>query len=161
VAVKIRLKRIGKKFAPVYRVVVVDARKKRDGRVIEEIGLYDPVQEPSLIRISSERVRYWLGVGARPSDTVHNLLRITGDYQAFKGLPVPEGRLRVRDEAAAAGSSSTRAVASRSGSQPSSREMRLRMAPRSHLAARTRKATPMRRVMGIQIHHQSTNHWPS
>ena len=101
-AVKIRLKRIGKKFAPVYRVVVVDARKKRDGRVIEEIGLYDPVQEPSLIRISSERVRYWLGVGARPSDTVHNLLRITGDYQAFKGLPVPEGRLRVRDEAAAA-----------------------------------------------------------
>ena len=90
-AVKIRLKRIGKKFAPVYRVVVVDARKKRDGRVIEEIGLYDPVQEPSLIRISSERVRYWLGVGARPSDTVHNLLRITGDYQAFKGLPVPEG----------------------------------------------------------------------
>ena len=101
-AVKIRLKRIGKKFAPVYRVVVVDARKKRDGRVIEEIGLYDPVQEPSLIRISSERARYWLGVGAQPSNTVHNLLRITGDYQAFKGLPVPEGRLRVRDAAALA-----------------------------------------------------------
>ena len=101
-AVKIRLKRIGKKFSPVYRVVVVDARKKRDGRVIEEIGLYDPVQEPSLIRISSERVRYWLGVGAQPSNPVHNLLRITGDYQAFKGLPVPEGRLRVRDEAAVA-----------------------------------------------------------
>ena len=101
-AVKIRLKRIGKKFSPVYRVVVLDARKKRDGRVIEEIGLYDPMQEPSLIRISSERVRYWLGVGAQPSNTVHNLLRITGDYQAFKGLPVPEGKLRLKDEGAAA-----------------------------------------------------------
>lgn len=100
-AVKIRLKRIGKKFSPVYRVVVLDARKKRDGRVIEEIGLYDPMQEPSLIRVDSERVRYWLGVGAQPSDTVHRLLKITGDYQAFKGLPVPEGKLRVKDEGAA------------------------------------------------------------
>ena len=100
VAVRIRLKRVGKKFSPVYRVVVVDARKKRDGRVIEEIGLYDPMQEPSLIRISSERARYWLGVGAQPSSAVHNLLRITGDYQAFRGLPAPEGGLRVRDEAA-------------------------------------------------------------
>lgn len=101
-AVKIRLKRIGKKFSPVYRVVVLDARKKRDGRVIEEIGLYDPMQEPSLIRVDSERVRYWLGVGAQPSDTVHRLLKITGDYQAFKGLPVPEGKLRLKDEGAAA-----------------------------------------------------------
>ena len=89
-AVKIRLKRIGKKFSPVYRVVVLDARKKRDGRVIEEI------------RVDSERVRYWLGVGAQPSDTVHRLLKITGDYQAFKGLPVPEGKLRLKDEGAAA-----------------------------------------------------------
>ena len=89
-AVKIRLKRIGKKFSPVYRVVVLDARKKRDGRVIEEIGLYDPMQEPSLIRVDSERVRYWLGVGAQPSDTVHRL------------LPVPEGKLRLKDEGAAA-----------------------------------------------------------
>ena len=101
-AVKIRLKRIGKKFSPVYRVVVLDARKKRDGRVIEEIGLYDPMQEPSLIRIDSQRARYWLGVGAQPSDTVHRLLKITGDYQAFKGLPVPEGKLRLKDEGAAA-----------------------------------------------------------
>ena len=101
-AVKIRLKRIGKKFAPAYRVVVLDARKKRDGRVIEEIGLYDPMQEPSLIRIDSERVRYWLGVGAQPSNTVFNLLKITGDYQAFKGLPIPEGKLRGKDEAAEA-----------------------------------------------------------
>ena len=100
-AVKIRLKRIGKKFSPVYRVVL-DARKKRDGRVIEEIGLYDPMQEPSLIRVDSQRVRYWLGVGAQPSETVHRLLKITGDYQAFKGLPVPEGKLRLKDEGAAA-----------------------------------------------------------
>ena len=69
-AVKIRLKRMGKKFAPFYRVVVVDGRKKRDGRVIEEIGVYDPMQEPSLIRIDSERAQYWLGVGAQPSNTV-------------------------------------------------------------------------------------------
>jgi len=102
VAVKIRLKRMGKKFAPFYRVVVLDSRKRRDGRVIEEIGLYDPMQEPSLIRIDSERVRYWLGVGAQPSNTVFNLLKITGDYQAFKGLPIPEGKLRVKDEAAEA-----------------------------------------------------------
>ena len=102
VAVKIRLKRIGKKFQPFYRVVVLDGRKKRDGRVIEEIGVYDPMQEPSLIRIDSERVKYWLGVGAQPSDTVFNLLKITGDYQAFKGLTVPEGKLKVKDADAAA-----------------------------------------------------------
>jgi len=102
VAVKIRLKRMGKKFQPFYRVVVLDGRKKRDGRVIEEIGLYDPMQEPSLIRIDSERVKYWLGVGAQPSDTVFNLLKITGDYQAFKGLPGAEGKLKVRDADAAA-----------------------------------------------------------
>ena len=102
VAVKIRLKRMGKKFAPFYRVVVVDGRKKRDGRVIEEIGVYDPMQEPSLIRIDSERAQYWLGVGAQPSNTVFNLLKITGDYHAFKGLPIPEGKLKVKDEQAAA-----------------------------------------------------------
>ena len=101
-AVKIRLKRMGKKFQPFYRVVVLDGRKKRDGRVIEEIGLYDPMQEPSLIRIDSERVKYWLGVGAQPSATVFNLLKITGDYQAFKGLPGAEGKLKVRDADAAA-----------------------------------------------------------
>ncbi|RJF43101.1 30S ribosomal protein S16 [Actinomyces sp. 2119] len=101
-AVKIRLKRMGKKFAPFYRVVVLDARKKRDGRVIEEVGLYDPTQEPSLIRIDSERVQYWLGVGAQPTDAVFKLLKITGDYQKFKGLPGAEGRLKVKDADAAA-----------------------------------------------------------
>ena len=96
-AVKIRLKRMGKKFAPFYRVVVLDSRKKRDGRVIEEIGLYDPMQEPSLIRIDSERAQYWLGVGAQPTDAVFKLLKITGDYQTFKGLPGAEGTLKVKD----------------------------------------------------------------
>lgn len=96
-AVKIRLKRMGKKFAPFYRVVVLDGRKKRDGRVIEEIGVYDPMQEPSLIRIDPERVKYWLGVGAQPSNTVFNLLKITGDYQTFKGLKGSEGTQKFRD----------------------------------------------------------------
>ena len=102
VAVKIRLKRIGKKFAPFYRVVVVDSRKKRDGRVIEEIGVYDPMQEPSLIRIDSERAQYWLGVGAQPSDAVYKLIKITGDYHQFKGLKGVESTLKVKDADAAA-----------------------------------------------------------
>lgn len=96
-AVKIRLKRMGKKFAPFYRVVILDSRKRRDGRVIEEIGIYDPMQEPSLIKIDGERAKYWLGVGAQPSNTVHNLLKITGDWQAFKGLKGAEGSLKVKE----------------------------------------------------------------
>ena len=96
-AVKIRLKRMGKKFAPFYRVVVLDSRKRRDGRVIEEIGIYDPTQEPSLIKIDGERAKYWLGVGAQPSNTVHNLLKITGDWQAFKGQKGAEGSLKVKE----------------------------------------------------------------
>ena len=101
-AVKIRLKRMGKKFAPFYRVVVLDSRKKRDGRVIEEIGVYDPMQEPSLISIDSERVQYWLGVGAQPSDAVYKLIKITGDYHQFKGLKGVESTLKVKDADAAA-----------------------------------------------------------
>lgn len=107
-AVKIRLKRIGKKFAPFYRVVVLDGRKRRDGRVIEEIGVYDPMQEPSLIRIDSERVKYWLGTGAQPSNTVFNLLKITGDYQAFKGLKGSEGTQKFRDADAEAAAKADR-----------------------------------------------------
>ncbi|SPT52660.1 30S ribosomal protein S16 [Actinomyces bovis] len=111
-AVKIRLKRMGKKFQPFYRVVVLDGRKRRDGRVIEEIGIYDPMQEPSLIRIDSERAQYWLGVGAQPSDTVFNLLKITGIYQAFKGLKAPEGKLKVKEgDAAAAAEAAIKAAA--------------------------------------------------
>ena len=93
-AVKIRLKRLGKIRAPYYRVVVADSRTKRDGRVIEEIGKYHPTEEPSLIDINGERARYWLGVGAQPSEQVLALLKVTGDWQAFKGLPGAEGTLK-------------------------------------------------------------------
>ena len=96
-AVKIRLKRMGKIRAPYYRVVVVDSRKKRDGRVIEEIGKYHPKDEPSLIEVTSERAQYWLGVGAQPTEPVLQLLKITGDWQKFKGLPGAEGTLKVKE----------------------------------------------------------------
>ncbi|HEY5877556.1 MAG TPA: 30S ribosomal protein S16 [Nakamurella sp.] len=93
-SVKIRLKRLGKVRVPQYRIVVVDARKKRDGRVIEEIGKYHPKEDPSLIDVRSDRAQYWLGVGAQPTDAVAVLLRVTGDWQKFKGLPGAEGTLR-------------------------------------------------------------------
>ena len=96
-AVKIRLKRMGKIRAPYYRVVVVDSRKKRDGRVIEEIGKYHPKEEPSLIDVTSERAQYWLGVGAQPTEAVEALLKVTGDWQKFKGLPGAEGTLKVKE----------------------------------------------------------------
>jgi small subunit ribosomal protein S16 len=85
VAVKIRLKRLGKIRAPYYRIVVADSRTKRDGRVIEEIGLYHPTEEPSVIKVDSERAQYWLGVGAQPSEQVLALLKLTGDWGKFKG----------------------------------------------------------------------------
>lgn len=96
-AVRIRLKRIGKIHHPIYRVVVVDSRKKRDGRVIEEVGKYDPNQEPSLIELDSERIQYWLGVGAQPSDPVHRFLVLSGDWAKFKGAKVVENRIKTKD----------------------------------------------------------------
>ena len=93
-ATKIRLKRMGKKFYAVYRVVVMDSRTKRDGRAIEESGLYNPNTQPSTIEIKSDRAQYWLGVGAQPTDQVLNLLKITGDWQKFKGLKGAEGTLK-------------------------------------------------------------------
>ncbi|MEN9731707.1 MAG: hypothetical protein RL488_1017 [Actinomycetota bacterium] len=84
-AVKIRLKRMGKTRAPHYRIVVADSRTKRDGRVIEEIGRYVPTENPSLIEVNSERAQYWLGVGAQPTEQVAVLLKLTGDFQASKG----------------------------------------------------------------------------
>jgi small subunit ribosomal protein S16 len=85
VAVKIRLKRLGKIRAPYYRIVVADSRTKRDGRVIEEIGKYHPTEEPSFIEVDSERAQYWLGVGAQPSPQVEAILKLTGDWGKFKG----------------------------------------------------------------------------
>ncbi|MFD3744893.1 30S ribosomal protein S16 [Nocardia sp. NPDC058633] len=97
-AVKIKLTRLGKIRNPQYRVVVADARTRRDGRSIESIGLYHPKEEPSLIQIDAERVAYWLSVGAQPTESVQRLLEITGDWQKFKGLPGTEGTLKVKAE---------------------------------------------------------------
>ena len=93
-ATKIRLKRMGKKFYAFYRVVITDSRNKRDGQSIEEIGTYNPNTQPSTIQIDSERAQYWLGVGAQPSEPVLKLLKITGDWQKFKGLDGAEGTLK-------------------------------------------------------------------
>ncbi len=93
-AVKIRLKRLGKIRVPQYRIVIVDSRKKRDGKVIEEIGKYHPKEEPSFIEVKSERAQHWLGVGAQPTEAVEAILKITGDWQTFKGLPGTEGTLK-------------------------------------------------------------------
>ncbi|TWG98382.1 small subunit ribosomal protein S16 [Nocardioides sp. J9] len=96
-AVKIRLKRLGKVRVPQYRIVIVDSRKKRDGAVIEEIGKYHPKEEPSFIDVVSERAQYWLGVGAQPTPAVEAILKITGDWQKFKGIEGAEGTLKVKE----------------------------------------------------------------
>ena len=97
-AVKIKLQRVGKIRNAQYRVVVADARTRRDGAVIENIGIYHPKEEPSLIRIDSERAQYWLGVGAQPTEPVMALLKVTGDWQKHKGLDGAEGTLKVAEE---------------------------------------------------------------
>ncbi|CMN78861.1 30S ribosomal protein S16 [Mycobacterium tuberculosis] len=94
-AVKIKLTRLGKIRNPQYRVAVAEGPTRRDGRAIEVIGRYHPKEEPSLIEINSERAQYWLSVGAQPTEPVLKLLKITGDWQKFKGLPGAQGRLKV------------------------------------------------------------------
>ncbi|GAA3337549.1 hypothetical protein GCM10017714_05080 [Curtobacterium pusillum] len=96
-AVKIRLKRLGKIRAPYYRVVVADSRTKRDGRVIEEIGKYHPTEEPSVIEINSDRALYWLGVGAQPTEQVAALLKLTGDWAKFKGEADTASKVKVAE----------------------------------------------------------------
>jgi small subunit ribosomal protein S16 len=133
VAVKIKLKRLGKIREPYYRIVVADARTKRDGRAIEEIGKYHPKMEPSLIEVDSDRVQHWLSVGAQPTDPVRHLLTITGDWQKFKGLPGAEGTLKtagpkadkkeryealVKESLAAKETKDTKAARSSRGGQP-------------------------------------------
>jgi len=76
--VKIRLKRMGQKKAPFYRIVVADSRSPRDGRFIEQIGYYDPTKEPMDLKIDEERANAWLGDGAQPTDTVNRLLKTAG-----------------------------------------------------------------------------------
>ncbi|WP_341954268.1 30S ribosomal protein S16 [Salinibacterium sp. TMP30] len=96
-AVKIRLKRMGKIRAPYYRIVVADSRTKRDGRVIEEIGKYHPTEEPSFIEVESERAQYWLGVGAQPSPQVEAILKLTGDWGIFKGDKNAKSTVKVKE----------------------------------------------------------------
>ena len=96
-AVKIKLTRLGKIRNPQYRIVVADSRTRRNGRVIETIGKYHPKEEPSLIEVDSERAQYWLGVGAQPTEPVAAILKVTGDWQKFKGLPGAEGTLKVKE----------------------------------------------------------------
>ena len=96
-AVKIKLTRLGKIRNPQYRIAIADARNRRDGRSIEVIGRYHPKEEPSLIEVNSERAQYWLSVGAQPTEPVLKLLKITGDWQKFKGLPGAEGTLKVKE----------------------------------------------------------------
>ena len=93
-AVKIRLMRMGKIRTPHFRIVVSDSRAARNSRAIEEIGRYSPGSEPSLIEVTSDRAQYWLSVGAQPTEAVAALLKITGDWQKFKGLPGSEGTLK-------------------------------------------------------------------
>jgi len=96
-AVKIRLKRLGKIRAPYYRIVVADSRTKRDGRVIEEIGKYHPTEEPSFIEINSERAQYWLSVGAQPTEQVTALLKLSGDWGTFKGEKGAKSTIKTKE----------------------------------------------------------------
>jgi small subunit ribosomal protein S16 len=97
VAVKIKLQRLGKIRAPYYRIIVADARTRRDGKAIETIGKYHPKEDPSFIEVDTDRAQHWLKVGAQPTEPVQRLLEITGDWQKFKGLPGQEGTLRVAE----------------------------------------------------------------
>ena len=123
-AVKIRLLRMGKIRNPQYRIVVADSRTKRDGRAIEYVGIYQPKEDPSIIQVKSERVQYWLSVGAQPSEAVQRILEKTGDWQQFKGLPAPPPLLmapeKVSRQSASARSLVLRIVTSASKSSPSS-----------------------------------------
>ena len=92
-ATRIRLRRMGAKKAPFYRIVVADSRYPRDGRFIEEIGYYDPTKHPTVVNIDEERARYWIGTGAKPSDTVKALMQRTGVITkgAEKPVSIREG----------------------------------------------------------------------
>ncbi|GAA1691340.1 hypothetical protein GCM10009808_05440 [Microbacterium sediminicola] len=107
-AVKIRLKRLGKIRAPYYRIVVADSRTKRDGRVIEEIGKYHPTEEPSFIEVDSERAQYWLSVGAQPTEQVLAILKITGDWGTYKGEKGAASTLKTAEAKAAFEADSTK-----------------------------------------------------
>jgi small subunit ribosomal protein S16 len=136
VAVKIKLARFGKIREPFYRVVVADSRTRRSGRAIEAIGKYHPKAEPSVIDIDSDRVQYWLGVGAQPTESVLSLLKVTGDWQKFKGLPGAEGTLRVAEPKPDKKSLYEAALAAVGGDDtPSATTARKKAAPKKEAAA--------------------------
>lgn len=149
-AVKIRLKRMGKIRAPFYRIVVADSRKKRDGAVIEEIGKYHPTEEPSLIDIDGERARYWLGVGAQPSDQVLALLKVTGDWQAHLGLDGAEGTLKRKETAEDAAAEAIKAA-------EADAELRKAKAAEAKAAAEAEAATEEKADEGAAGETESTD----
>ena len=130
-SVKIKLKRLGKKKNPQYRIVVADSRTARGGRSIEEIGIYQPRREPSLIQVDSERAQYWLGVGAQPTEPVMAILKVTGDWQKFKGLPGAEGTLRIAEPKADKQMAFEAAVksAEEAGKAPKAKALKAEVAP--------------------------------
>ncbi len=130
-SVKIKLKRLGKKKNPQYRIVVADSRTARGGRSIEEIGIYQPRREPSLIQVDSDRAQYWLGVGAQPTEPVMAILKVTGDWQKFKGLPGAEGTLRVAEPKADKQMAFEAAVksAEEAGKAPKAKSLKAEAAP--------------------------------
>jgi small subunit ribosomal protein S16 len=138
VAVKIKLKRLGKIREPHYRIVVADARTKRDGRAIEEIGKYYPKAEPSLIEVNSERAQHWLSVGAKPTDPVLVLLKITGDWQKFTGEPGAEGTLKTAEPRA----DKKEAFTAAAKASQASKEAKESKAGTQSRAARPAKDTP-------------------
>ena len=137
-ATRIKLMRVGKMREPHFRIVVADARTKRDGRAIEAVGEYHPKNEPSTIKVDSDRVQYWLGVGAQPTESVAAILRVTGDWQRFKGEPAPEpmkvapprpDRRAAFDEAAREG------LAGSGGEATTPRKRAAKAAPRAEASA--------------------------
>ncbi len=154
VAVKIKLMRLGKMRAPYYRIVVADSRTKRDGRAIEEIGKYHPKEDPSFIEVKADRAAYWLSVGAQPTEAVTAILKVSGDWQKFKGLPAPPPMLvakpkadkRIAFEVAAKEGAGTAPTAtpprrSRARRRPRRRPTRVRLSPptRPQLPSRRKK----------------------
>jgi small subunit ribosomal protein S16 len=146
-ATKIRLMRFGKIRTPYYRIVVTDSRKARNGLSIEEIGRYVPGQEPSLIEVNSDRAQYWLGVGAQPTEAVAALLKVTGDWQKFKGLPGTEGTLKVRAPKPAK-SVAYEAAVKAAASEPAEGATTLKKKAQDKLAA---KANPVEAVVEAPV----------
>ncbi|MFI6268701.1 30S ribosomal protein S16 [Micromonospora zamorensis] len=144
-AVKIRLLRMGKIRNPQYRIVIADSRTKRDGRAIEFVGIYQPKEDPSIIEVKSERVQYWLSVGAQPSEAVQRLLELTGDWQKYKGLPAPPPLLVAperadRKAAYEAESKAAAGLAPETPAKPAKKAAKTAEAPKTEAPAEAPKA---------------------